>query len=162
MTRRIRIRGIRKGEFAFVIVDNCRHAELSGYRWHLGTDGYARRKATKAERDNGAPFFIAMHRQILGLALVKGAPGLPEIDHRNRKRRHNTRRNLRVIARIGNCNNTTRKPGKSGRIGVSWFKPARRWKAYINHNRQRIELGYFKTFGAAVSARAAAERKYGK
>ena len=96
MAAEIVIRGLRSGEAAIATVDEKAAPILSRSAWHLGTDGYARRKATRAERRAGAPFHVAMHRQILGLCLIKGRPGDLECDHVNRNRLDN-----RQVSHVG-------------------------------------------------------------
>jgi hypothetical protein len=52
--------------------------------------------------------------------------------------------------------------GRSKYIGVSFFTPAKLWRAYISENGARKELGYFKNEIDAAKARdAEAIRLYG-
>lgn len=145
-----------KGARPQVLIDEPDHAALAGHYWQIGTDGYPRRKSTAAERAAGAPCRIAMHREVLGLHLSKGRPGDAEVDHINRNRLDNRRANLRVVSRA--LNNMNRQGGGkySAAVGVSFFKPAQLWRAYINMAGKRRELGYFKTEAAAIVARSAA------
>ena len=53
-----------------------------------------------------------------------------------------------------NCNN------KSGKMGVLRAASGN-WTATIGHNGERVSLGTFDSFEAAVAAREAAEKKYG-
>lgn len=150
------------GKIQHALVSQEDFCTMNGVYWQIGTDGYARRRASKAERDNGSPVSIAMHRQVLGLHLVKGAPGSPEVDHINRNRLDNRRENLRVVNRTINSMNRAGTGKYSHVCGVSFFKPARLWRAYINLDRRRVELGYFKTEKEAIEARhAAAKTLYG-
>ena len=53
-----------------------------------------------------------------------------------------------------------RKDNKSGVTGVIWDKNACMWRAYINYNNKRIDLGLYVMFENAVKARKEAEDKY--
>ena len=75
--REVTLRGARSGETHIALVDESVSEDILKAKWHLATDGYARRKASKKERENGSPFFIAMHRQMMGMHLSKGAVGSP-------------------------------------------------------------------------------------
>ena len=130
-------------------------AHLAGKKWHLGTDGYARRKATKSEMAGGSPANISLHREILGLHLFKGGPGLPDVDHINGDRLDDRRENLRKLTRAENNMNRHAVYGRSSFVGVSFFKPAKLWRAYAAYQGRRVELGYFKTELAAAEARDA-------
>lgn len=45
----------------------------------------------------------------------------------------------------------------SNYIGVSWFKPIKKWRAYITHNGKTKCLGYFTNKEDAIKARKKAE-----
>lgn len=141
-----------RGSDKTALVDEA-FGELARRRWHLGSDGYARRKATKEEMALGAPANISMQREVAGLHLQKGAPGLPEVDHINGNRLDNRTENLRVCSRSDNNLNRHAGVGRSMYVGVSYFKPAKLWRAYITINGKRTEIGYFRTEEAAASAR---------
>lgn len=46
-------------------------------------------------------------------------------------------------------------------VGVAWHKRNDRWWAYIDIDRKRRNLGFYKDYDMAVAARKAAELKYG-
>lgn len=48
----------------------------------------------------------------------------------------------------------------SGFTGVSWCKRTQSYRVYINYNKKRIELGYYKDINNAIKARLQAENKY--
>lgn len=145
-----------KGVGKVAIVDDADLAAFALFRWSLGSDGYARRKATESEKASGAPTNIAMHRQVLGIHLTRGVPGVAEVDHINRDRLDNRRENLRVVGRRLNSINRAGSGKYSQYIGVSFFKPAKLWRAYMQRDGKRVELGYFKSEVAAAQARDAA------
>lgn len=152
----IRVWGGRAPECA--IVDAINAPLILQSKWFLGSDGYARRKSRQAELERGAPTYIAMHRQVLGLHLRKARPGDPEVDHINGNKVDNRVENLRVVSRSQNNLNRHRRVGRSQYVGVSFFRPANLWRAYITKDGARIELGYFKTELEAAMARDAAAR----
>lgn len=85
-----------------------------------------------------------------------------QIDHVNGKRSDNRLENLRDIPGEENQRNMRRfRSNTSGQVGVNFFKPANMWRAYINIEGKRSELGYFKEFDEAVAARKCAERRFG-
>lgn len=56
-----------------------------------------------------------------------------------------------------NFNKTRQQNNKSGKTGVSFDKARKQWRAYINKNKVRIELGYFDSFNDAVEVRVLEE-----
>ena len=48
----------------------------------------------------------------------------------------------------------------SGHKGVCWVKQSKKWKAYINFQGQRVNLGYFENKEDAIKARLKAEEEY--
>lgn len=84
------------------------------------------------------------------------------IDHVDQNRSNNKLENLREAGRIENARNIHLSVrNKSGRIGVSWRKHARKWTAQIRHNGQKIYLGNFSNIEDACRAREEAEKLYG-
>jgi hypothetical protein len=75
-----------------------------------------------------------------------------EVDHINRNRLDNRRANLRVVERSANSMNVPGR-GASSFVGVSWFRPAKLWRAYMQVDGRRVELGYFKEEREAAKAR---------
>ncbi len=81
-----------------------------------------------------------------------------EVDHRNRLKRDNAFLNLRQATHAQNmANQTTRSSNKSGVRGVYWEKTSGKWRASINADGRRINIGKFTTKEQAASARSAAE-----
>lgn len=84
------------------------------------------------------------------------------IDHVNGIRSDNRIENLRSVSQAENNRNQKRRStNTSGVCGVSWCKRDGKWVARITSNGKYKCLGYFDDFDDAVSARKAAEEKYG-
>lgn len=82
-------------------------------------------------------------------------------DHADRNRSNNRRYNLRPATVGENCRNiSVRVDNSSNIIGVSWSKKSQRWRAYIQHERNNMNLGYFIDKDDAIRARLKAEQKY--
>lgn len=95
-------------------------------------------------------------------AIVYGEWPKDQIDHINGDRADNRLKNLRQVSVVENGRNQKlRKSNNSGVMGVHWYGARNSWQVYIDINRKRVHVGYFTDFDAAVSARRAAEVKYG-
>lgn len=86
------------------------------------------------------------------------------VDHINRDKSDNRRRNLRVCTQSeSNMNRGVQRSNKIGIKGVA-FCPSRerpsKYRAQININGERIRLGWFATAGEAEAAYKDAERKF--
>lgn len=85
-----------------------------------------------------------------------------QIDHIDGDGLNNRVENLRHVSRAENLQNQRRYANNtSGVSGVSWRKDCQKWVAHIRVNHKRIHLGYFADKSEAISARKAAEIKYG-
>lgn len=120
------------------LVDDADLSAVVWYKWCY--DGqYA------AARINGKK--IRLHRFLLG-----EPDGL--VDHINRDKLDNRRRNLRVVNYSQNNRNTDiRIDNTSGHKGVSYDKYGNRWRAFVYSSGKRINLGSFKNITEAVKAR---------
>jgi hypothetical protein len=121
---------------------------LSVHSWFAHC-GYARRQASCR---GGIPRrTIHMHREILkyhGYDL----DGL-EVDHIDRNKLNNRKRNLRVATRNQNVRNVPKyRNNHSGFTGVSWHKGTKKWQAYIRVQRKQIYLGLFENLAKAARA----------
>jgi hypothetical protein len=92
--------------------------------------------------------------------MTKGGPRLPEVDHINGLKLDNRQENLRICTRTTNNLNRQSGTGRSAFIGVTFFKPAMLWRAYITINRQAHHIGYYKTEGEAGAARQLYEHEH--
>ena len=93
---------------------------------------------------------------------VNGNLPTQEIDHINRVRNDNRIKNLRLATHSQNTRNAKiRIDNKTGVRGVAWHSQSQSWYAYVHDGQKRVNLGYHKTFAAAVAARSEAEERYG-
>lgn len=141
-----------KGKETIISVEDADLAEL---RWRATShqDGsYAR---------NNDEY---LHRVILSRLL--GRPLFPreECDHKNRNRLDNRRDNLRLATAIENKRNASLPTNNtSGYKGVSYFKAANIWEAYITINGKKVFLGFYNTvIDAAITYNHAAKFHFGE
>lgn len=90
---------------------------------------------------------------------VTGAWPAHQVDHHNMIRSDNRWKNLRAATNGENlCNRLAPKNNTSGFKGVSFNKRNNKWRAYINFDKRRYELGHFGApeLAAAAYAHAAA------
>jgi len=105
---------------------------------------------------------VRAHR--VAWAIYYGEWPAGEVDHSNHIRADNRLVNLRVVNATGNQQNQSiYRNNTSGIVGVCWRKgrASGAWRAYIQGDGRRINLGHFADFDEAVAARKAAEAKYG-
>jgi len=117
--------------------------------------------AVRGQMINGKVNTIYMHRVIaerMGLDLSH------DIDHIDRNSLNNLRGNLRIASRLETCRNKSKQSNNtSGYTGVSFYKPSKKWRAYIVINRKQIHLGYFdNVIHAAKAFNDAAIKYFGK
>lgn len=79
------------------------------------------------------------------------------VDHINRNPADNRRCNLRICTQFEN--NKNRSNNTSGTIGVTWHSKSKKWRATIEKNGKRYELGEFKDKDKAIQARLKAEQE---
>lgn len=85
-----------------------------------------------------------------------------QIDHINGDKSDNRIENLRDVTNQQNQRNTRRpSDNTSGVVGVMWNKKCQKWRAVISVDGRKKHLGLFDIFEEAVSARRAAEARYG-
>lgn len=85
-----------------------------------------------------------------------------EIDHIDHDRENNGIENLRMVARTTNMQNkSTYRNSKTGHHGVTIRPDSGKYRAKITVNKKVINLGTFESIDDAISARKAAELKYG-
>jgi hypothetical protein len=100
--------------------------------------------------------YVRSKRNILLHRVVGRRAGLDlknEVDHQNRDKLDNRRRNLRAATKSQQKGNeAVRKSNKSGFKGVSWAKHAKKWRACIWNHGKRIHIGYFLTKQQAAMA----------
>lgn len=85
-----------------------------------------------------------------------------QIDHINQIKDDNRIVNLRAVSRTENLRNRKLPSNNtSGFIGVGWVKQSKRWCARITVKNKLIQLGSYTDISDAISARKAANIKYG-
>lgn len=85
-----------------------------------------------------------------------------EIDHINRDKGDNRIENLRDVTGAVNSKNQPMLPSnKSGKTGVCWSPAIGKWHANIRSDGVRHHLGFFADIADAISAREAAEKRFG-
>ena len=82
-----------------------------------------------------------------------------DVDHINRKKLDNRRKNIRVCKRAENLRNSGDRRNKSGHTGVTLMKNGL-YRATINLNGKQKHLGVYKTLDEAIQARKDGETKY--
>ena len=93
---------------------------------------------------------------------MTGSMPIEMVDHENQVRSDNRWSNLREVDRSGNQKNRSiNKNNTSGFTGVRWHAGKEKWEVTISHNASRFYLGSFKDKSEAITARKAANIKYG-
>lgn len=85
-------------------------------------------------------------------------PGPAQIDHKNRVRTDNRKRNLRLAEgrELDNLQNIPKRPSNtSGHPGVCRTTNGKKWRAYVSSQYKQINLGAFDTKREAIAARKA-------
>ena len=133
------------------IVDKERACEIVKYKWHKTKKGHAARRCT----EKPGLFFMHWH-------IVERRKDMV-VDHINGDPLDNRIVNLRVCTNQENIfNSKVSKNNTSGVHGVSFHKPTKMWRAYINLDRKQIHLGMFDNIEDAKESRLKAEMKYHK
>ena len=120
---------------------------LMRFSWCVSKNGYA------VAYVNGR--IQRMHRIILGDRLSDE----DDVDHINRIKLDNRRKNIRICSREENLRNSGKRNNNSGHTGVTVLKNGR-FRASITLNKKQIHLGVYDTMDEAVQARLNGERKY--
>ena len=126
------------------IVDDDVAEELSKYRWHCNSKGYACRSVNCGMRGGRQKnHYVRLHREVLRFAGVEIPDGY-HADHINRNPLDNRLANLRIVTSAQNNQNQRIRQGGSSRYkGVCWNKHASKWVAQIKHNGTLMHLGTF-------------------
>lgn len=136
---------------AYALVDAADFEVVAPFRWHLGSNGYARRNL--GSRDGRR--LILLHRQLLGLALGDAR----HADHVNRDKLDNRRANLRIVTRGQNRQNVPTHKGATSRFRGVYLEVRRgrapRWRAGARISGRHVHLGSFQSeLDAALAVNA--------
>lgn len=94
--------------------------------------------------------------------VITNCPDDMFVDHINGNGLDNRKCNLRVVGKRENSRNTKRnKNSSSGKMGVYYREDSGKWRAFINGESGRINLGTFPTREEAIKVREDAESFYG-
>lgn len=117
-----------KGRYA--IVDDEDYEWLNQWKWQCDSKGYAR------GRINGIP--QKMHR------LINQTPTAMQTDHINGNKLDNRKENLRSCNQMESMRNRAKWANTTSRYkGVSLYREAKKWTAYIRVNKKKIHIGLF-------------------
>jgi hypothetical protein len=137
----------RCGEYNSVIV--ARSGEIAG---GVRPDGYV-------------SISLDMHRYLAHVLVwfyVHGLMPSLDVDHVDRDRSNNRISNLRLATRSQNHQNLSGAKSHnktSGILGVHWDSQRKKWRAAINLNKKRHDLGFFADLDEAIKARIAGEQR---
>ena len=124
--------------------------------WHLNWYAVIVRDNVYAKRSkkiDGKMTGFYIHRIILSRVIGRELKRSEYVDHIDMDGRNNHRDNLRLSSHSENLRNQGRnRANKSGFKGVSWHTNKNKWRAMIQINGKRIELGHFDTPETAYEA----------
>jgi hypothetical protein len=138
------------------MVDIDDFEKIQKYTWYESSNGYIETGIA----ESGKRKRIFLHRLIMNVADKYWVETI--IDHINGNKRDNRKSNLRICTNGQNqINRNLRIDNTAGYTGVTYEKRWNgAWKATINVNSKRINLGSFKTKEEAIIARKEAENLY--
>ena len=104
--------------------------------------------------EDGISHYQSLHRFLIG------PPEDKVVDHIDRNKNNNSKKNLRICKQKENSRNVSLgSKNTSGFLGVSWNKNNNNWNAYIKLNGKRKHLGAFGLKEDAIKARLRAEKE---
>lgn len=144
------------------IVDSKYYDELSKYCWLQSTGRITTNGsyfcARKSRKDGHK--MMMLHNFLWEINFGK-IPNGYLVDHIDQNPANNKICNLRLSDKSKNSINTSlRKNNNTGFTGICYDKNKQKYRAYINYNKKRIELGVFEKEEDAIQARLVAEKEY--
>lgn len=128
-------------------VDDDIFEKYGKYRWYYSEQGYA----IFGEKRDGIKAYCKLHRLILD------APAGLLVDHEDRDRLNNIRKNLRLVNMQGNVHNQKKRWGTINNYkGTQYVKNVRSWQARCRMNGNDFFLGYY---GSEIAAAYAYNKK---
>lgn len=129
---------------AVILIDDEDLPIFGPHRWRVQTNHHCR---YVSRRDGDRT--VMLHR------LIVKAPKGKVVDHINGNGLDNRKENLRIVTHRQNLWN---RPRDEGMIGVSKSKRAGIWRATIDHDGRKLDLGTFLSLEDAQAARDLASR----
>lgn len=138
---------------AAIVDDDMAH--LGNWRWHLGSDGYARKSQWGLRHNKSSTLY--MHHAVIGRALDRSL----QVDHINRNVLDNRRENLRFCPNFVNMTNMRKRKTltvpRVGLVGAVFLPKVGKWRAQIYDQGKTKHLG---CFGSEVEAHTAYMNAY--
>ena len=129
--------------------DVCDLEMVSAHRWRIDTCGYP--STTHLGKT------VRLHRYLLNGNIPQGMV----VDHINRDKLDNRRKNLRICTPKVNLHNVgLRSNNKSGTTGVFLDRKVMRWRSQISINGKTKHIGIFDRLEDAIASRKSAEAQY--
>lgn len=121
-----------------MLIDDEDYDLVSKYIWYASPNTVGGFYASTKIKDTNSTLYS--HR------LIMGFPKGMVVDHINHDTLDNRKSNLRICTQSQNAfNRGLQRQNTSGYKGVHFYKRKDKYMAYIDVNRKRIHLGYFKT-----------------
>lgn len=135
------------------LIDDEDFEKISKFHWNFDGNYVVNIKRCGLRKENKNKK-IYLHRFVLDASVGT------IVDHINRNKLDNRKFNLRFCTQTENMlNSKLAKNNTSGYKGVYWFKPVKKWCAYITYKKKRFVIGYFLDKNKAVKARNLFEKK---
>lgn len=145
----------RKGVGHKVLIDDDFWPYFREFNWFIGPNlNYVTRNGCRDATGKRISFLL--HREVLGIGRKCDYPF--EVDHINGNKFDNRKENLRICTRTQNCQNSIRKPGDSGFMGV--HKDRNKWRVQVRFRGKSISLGAYDDLELAKTIRLRAEKVF--
>lgn len=113
-----------------IFIDSKDYKRIKKYNWYVRKSGYIQ-GCINAKN-------VYLHRFIMNPLQNFN------IDHINRNKLDNRKKNLRICTQSQNRYNSVKKVNSfSGYKGVTWHKASKKWRACIGYNKKHLHLGLF-------------------